>query len=85
MSVPSIGQAQAAQPPSPDWGALLAAASPWLGELFTSDSAVTDRLLPVLLVAAIAMLAALLSFSEISRVGDHPGHRGRRHRGRIAG
>ncbi|MCM0620950.1 MATE family efflux transporter [Nocardioides bruguierae] len=34
-------------------GALLAAASPFLGPLFTPDPAVADRLVPVLLVAAV--------------------------------
>ncbi len=33
-------------------GVLLAAASPWLGALFTPDEAVRDALVPVLLVAA---------------------------------
>ncbi len=34
-------------------GVLLAAASPWLGALFSSDDAVRDALVPVLLVAAL--------------------------------
>lgn len=34
-------------------GVLLAAASPWLGALFTPDDAVRDALVPVLLVAAL--------------------------------
>ncbi len=43
-------------------GAGLAAASPWLGALFTSDAAVQDRLVAVLLVAAIGQPVAGVVF-----------------------
>ena len=43
-------------------GVLLAAASPWLGAVFTSDAAVRDALIPVLVVAAIAQPAAGVVF-----------------------
>jgi putative MATE family efflux protein len=43
-------------------GVLLAAASPWLGALFTGDEAVQDRLVPVLLVAAIGQPIAGVVF-----------------------
>jgi putative MATE family efflux protein len=52
------------------WGAVsgvvtgvgLAAASPWLGALFTSDAAVQDRLVAVLLIAAIGQPVAGVVF-----------------------
>jgi Na+-driven multidrug efflux pump len=40
----------------------LAAASPWLGHLFTTDGAVRDALVPVLLVAAVAQPVAGVVF-----------------------
>ncbi len=43
-------------------GLLLAAASPWLGTLFTPDQAVRDALVPVLLVAAAAQPIAGVVF-----------------------
>ena len=43
-------------------GLALAAASPWLGGLFSNDAAVQDRLVPVLLVAAIAQPVAGVVF-----------------------
>jgi MATE family, multidrug efflux pump len=43
-------------------GALLAAASPWLGALFTDDRAVSDLLVPVLLVAALGQPVAGVVF-----------------------
>lgn len=43
-------------------GLLLAAASPWLGRLFTPDIAVHDALVPVLLVAAAAQPVAGVVF-----------------------
>lgn len=43
-------------------GLLLAAASPWLGAVFTPDQAVRDALVPVLLVAAVAQPVAGVVF-----------------------
>jgi putative MATE family efflux protein len=43
-------------------GLLLAAASPWLGSLFTDDPAVHDLLVPVLLVAALGQPVAGVVF-----------------------
>ncbi len=43
-------------------GGLLAAASPWVGALFTPDAAVRDALVPVLLVAAAAQPIAGIVF-----------------------
>jgi len=43
-------------------GLALAAASPWLGPLFTSDAAVRDALVPALLVAALAQPVAAVVF-----------------------
>ncbi|UUW90980.1 MATE family efflux transporter [Pimelobacter simplex] len=43
-------------------GVLLAAASPWLGALFTPDQGVRDALVPVLLVAAAAQPVAGIVF-----------------------
>lgn len=43
-------------------GLLLAAASPWLGAVFTDDPAVRDLLVPVLLVAAVAQPLAGVVF-----------------------
>jgi len=43
-------------------GVLLAAASPWLGALFTTDAGVRDALVPVLLVAAAAQPIAGVVF-----------------------
>lgn len=43
-------------------GLLLAAASPWLGRLFTGDDAVQDLLVPVLLVAALGQPVAGVVF-----------------------
>lgn len=43
-------------------GLLLAAASPWLGRLFTGDPAVQDLLVPVLLVAALGQPIAGVVF-----------------------
>ena len=43
-------------------GLLLAATSPWLGALFTTDAGVRDALVPVLLVAALAQPAAGVVF-----------------------
>ncbi len=43
-------------------GLLLAAASPWLGALFTPDDGVRDALVPVLLVAALAQPVAGVVF-----------------------
>jgi putative MATE family efflux protein len=43
-------------------GLLLAAASPWLGAVFTDDAAVRDLLVPVLLVAAVAQPLAGVVF-----------------------
>lgn len=43
-------------------GLLLAAASPWLGALFTPDQGVRDALVPVLLVAALAQPVAGVVF-----------------------
>ena len=43
-------------------GLLLAAASPWLGALFTPDPGVRDALVPVLLVAALAQPVAGVVF-----------------------
>lgn len=43
-------------------GLLLAAASPWLGRLFTDDAAVQDLLVPVLLVAALGQPIAGVVF-----------------------
>ncbi len=43
-------------------GVLLAAASPWLGTLFTPDEGVRDALVPVLLVAALAQPIAGVVF-----------------------
>ncbi len=43
-------------------GLLLAAASPWLGQLFTADTDVHDLLVPVLLVAAIGQPIAGIVF-----------------------
>lgn len=43
-------------------GLLLAAASPWLGALFTPDAGVRDALVPVLLVAALAQPVAGVVF-----------------------
>lgn len=43
-------------------GLVLAAASPWIGRLFTTDPAVQDALVPVLLVAAVAQPIAGIVF-----------------------
>ncbi|MDF1604420.1 MATE family efflux transporter [Nocardioides sp. YIM 152315] len=43
-------------------GVLLAAASPWLGRLFTGDDAVRDLLVPVLIVAALGQPVAGVVF-----------------------
>jgi MATE family, multidrug efflux pump len=43
-------------------GVLLAAASPWLGALFTGDADVRDQLVPVLLVAALGQPVAGVVF-----------------------
>jgi putative MATE family efflux protein len=43
-------------------GLLLAAVSPWIGHLFTGDGAVTDLLVPVLLVAALGQPVAGVVF-----------------------
>jgi Na+-driven multidrug efflux pump len=43
-------------------GILLAVASPWLGALFTGDADVRDRLVPVLLVAALGQPVAGVVF-----------------------
>ena len=43
-------------------GALLAAVSPWIGHLFTGDDAVSDLLVPVLLVAALGQPVAGVVF-----------------------
>lgn len=43
-------------------GVMLAAASPWLGPLFTNDPAVHDALVPVLLIAAVGQPLAGLVF-----------------------
>jgi putative MATE family efflux protein len=43
-------------------GLLLAAVSPWVGRLFTSDDAVSDLLVPVLLVAALGQPVAGVVF-----------------------
>ena len=43
-------------------GLALAAASPWLGALFTGDADVRDRLVPVLLVAALGQPVAGVVF-----------------------
>ena len=43
-------------------GAVLAASSPWLGALFTGDGEVRDRLVPVLLIAALGQPIAGVVF-----------------------
>ncbi len=43
-------------------GLLLAAVSPWIGDLFTGDDAVSDLLVPVLLVAALGQPVAGVVF-----------------------
>lgn len=56
-------------------GALLAVATPFLGPLFTSDAAVHERLLPVLLVAALAQpLAGVVFVLDGVLIGAGDGH-----------